>query len=505
MKNIYSDSAAVEKLAKKSYGIPDFLMMENASTAIKNLILTLTENSEAESQIFIFCGKGNNGGDGLALARMLMNHCKVHLYCPVVPTPTEAAIQYNMCHQLGLTFYEKSIFLEKLKSSDSNKTFVVDCLYGTGFHGELDKDTADFMNEINKASATKIACDISSGLYFNADYTVTMGTEKLKLFSDKAKAVSGKIILAELGIPSDKFENPETDEKSILPSAVLLEKTDMNLPFRTNKAAHKGTYGHTAVFAGEKAGAGIVAAEAALHFGSGLTTLVKTEKSNLEQFKINPELMLSDSIPAKANAVLLGSGLGELSDKTEKQLIDWAENTENPSVVLDADIFSCDKLTTFLEKLNSIKNIEIILTPHLLEFNRLIAKVLSAHPEINFSEDYSVKSLADNCEAKIKAGQIITQLFPKTAVILKSANTFIFDKDNVYICSEGAQSLAKGGSGDVLAGMTAALLAQKYTVKEGAITAVMAHALASRTNGDGTQYDLSPQKLIQNTTQLYNL
>lgn len=464
MQKIFINPAELEKLAKEKFSVPPFLMMENAAKAMADFILSKNVQS-----VLILCGKGNNGGDGYALARMLLNKAEVVLVEVEAPAAQEACVQYEMCRKLGMNI--QTALPDKIDAD-----IIVDCLYGIGFHGELKLEIKNLLDKLNNASGIKLACDIPSGLYFKADYTITMGEQKTALYSDAAKAVCGEIIVADLGIPRKAFED------GLSPDAYLIEEADIKLPFRTNRAAHKGTYGHTAVFAGEKSGAGIIAATAAMNFGSGLTTLVKTEKSNLDQFKISPELMISEEIPAKTTCVVIGPGLGNISTLDLQRFKKWFKETKSPCVVIDADLMIWDGLHGLLEELNQVENAKIVLTPHLSELSR-------------FVKDYDVKTLASSSESKIELGAKLNKLYPKTAVVMKSANTFIACQSKVYICADGAQSLAKGGSGDVLAGMTGALLAQGYELEQAIMTAVETHALSAAQLGQST-YDLTPLKLI---------
>ena len=291
--------------------------MENAARFLSDFVVSIIKNKRI-SQIVILCGKGNNGGDGFALARLLRTayeNLSVTILVPQMPVSAEAKTQFEMCQKLAIhTVFSDEIntFLQNLAAdsqinsdfndfSDFNdlhnpsdfknqnnfssfSSIIVDCLFGIGFHGELSKEFLQIFDILNKIKAVKIACDIPSALYFHADFTVTMGAHKTALFSDKAKAVCGTIIQAPLGIPSNVFES------FLPPDAFLLEMSDAKLPFRKNKSAHKGTYGHTSVFACQKSGAAILTATSALNFGSGLTSLIKTSFSDLEQFKISPEL-----------------------------------------------------------------------------------------------------------------------------------------------------------------------------------------------------------------------
>ena len=470
MQKIFSRGAELEKLSKEKFSVPPFLMMENAASAMADLVL-----SKNPEKVLIFCGKGNNGGDGYALGRLLQGKTEVMIITVEKPVSEEALVQYKMCQALGINIVEN---LPENTVAD----VIVDCLYGTGFHGDLQPKIRDLLEKINLMKGIKIACDIPSGLYFNADYTITMGEQKTALYSDAAKAVCGKIIVADLGMDRNLFES------QMPPDAYLLEPEDVLLPLRKNRKAHKGTYGHTAVFAGEKSGAGIIAATAAMNFGSGLTTLVKTEKSNLEQFKISPELMISEEIPAKTTCVVLGPGLGNISTADLQKFKKWFKETKSPCAVIDADLMIWEGLPDLLEELNQVENAKIVLTPHLSELSRFVKP---------FFPDCDVKTLANSSEAEIELGAKLNELYPKTAVVMKSANTFIACQNKVYVCADGAQSLAKGGSGDVLAGMTGALLAQGYELQQAVITAAETHALTAEKIGKEA-YNLTPEKLIAN-------
>ncbi len=478
-------AAQLEKLAKENYAIPPFLMMENAARAMADFILQLSPES-----ILILCGKGNNGGDGYAVARLLKGKCDVTVVALEPPATEEAKAQYEMCQRLGICVIDHTRWLSG--EAISKPQFIVDCIYGTGFHGELPQTVKQILDKVNKSSATKIACDIPSGLYFQADYTITMGCQKLALYSDKAKAVCGEIIVADLGIARGKFESPA--------DTFLVEPDDRELPLRKNRAVHKGKFGHTAVLCGDKSGAAILAATAAMSFGSGLTSLVKIAESadgslsDLAQFKISPSLMLSDSIPRKATCLVAGSGFSEFSKPAAQLLTDWFNSfksssvAKSPAVVLDAGMLTSPETPAFLDALNKIENARIVLTPHLSELNRLL-EVCGA------DGDFSIAALAEDPEARIAAGNFLTTRFTRTTVIMKSANTYIADGGEMFVIADGSPSLAKGGSGDLLAGLTASLLSQGYTARSAAITAAEHHALVSQKAGFSA-YNLTPELFL---------
>ncbi len=501
MKAVFVDSQSLEKKAKESFFFPPFIMMENAAAAMEAAVMEefckndcavnnngsrVTNNGSAVNRrhfkVLIICGSGNNGGDGYALARRLSG--KTGIECSLVavsqPKTEEAITQRKMAEAAGLQILEKLPSDEELSSCK----VIVDCILGTGFSGELRENISQIVEKLNELPAYKIACDIPTGLCFKADTTITMGCLKSALFSDAAKESCGKIKLADLGLSREKFESCGSCD------IFLIEENDIKLPLRKNKAAHKGSFGHTAVFSGEKSGAGILAATAALNFGSGLVSLVETEMSNLSQFKISPELMISNQIPANASCTLIGSGLGTDETSIEKSLsafTAWFTSAKNPACVLDADLFSYKGLAGLLEKLNAVANAKIILTPHPKELKALYEKLFPNE------QSESVGWISKN---RIEIGKKITARLPALTLIMKSANTCITQEGRTYICDRGCQSLAKAGSGDVLAGMVAGLLAQGYTSLDAAITAVYAHAAASASFSDGQGYDLTPEKLI---------
>ena len=491
MQKIYScfHAAELEKSTKQKYAVPDFLMMENAARAMAQLFLP-------SARVLIICGKGNNGGDGYALARLLQGKFDVQIVSLEEPTSAEAKVQCEMCRRLAIEIFDKNK-LEEACNSLTADDYIVDCIYGTGFHGQLSDEIQKIIEILNNNCAKKIACDIPSALEFVADETITMGTHKLELYSDKAKAVCGNISVAELGISKEIFES------SLEADAYLIEASDRELPLRKNRDAHKGKYGHTAVLCGDKSGAAILTATAAMNFGTGLTSLVENpdfvttegHKVPLSQFKISPSLMISDSIPKKTTCIAMGSGFSNFSQAAADALIKWAENTENPAIVLDAGMLTSPGTLDLLKQLNKNEKARIVLTPHLAEFSQLL-QICPDIPE----ELCSISALAENPESKIAAGKLLNKLFPKTTVIMKSANTFIASGGETFIVTDGAQSLAKGGSGDILAGLTAALLAQGYSAKSAAITATEHHALLSQQLGS-TSYDLIPEKLLYKISQ----
>lgn len=499
MRSIYLDSSVPEKIAKEKYSFPEFIMMENAAMALEAVVMNW--NSENIKSVIILCGTGNNGGDGYALARRIYKKLPfIQIISFGEPKTSEAVIQKKMASSLGIKIWNYSDFQKK---DISKETLVVDCIYGTGFHGELKSEVAEYIDFYNKQNCLRLACDIPSGidiaghvlsknkngeaLAFFADKTVTMGALKLALFSDKAKDFVGAIKSAELGISDCVFEECHVSD------CYLIEEKDVKLPVREKKSAHKGNFGHTSVIIGEKPGAGIIAGTAALKIGSGLVTLVE-EKDESHQFLMNPELMISNNLPEKTSSILLGSGYGkDFTGINFNKVLDYIKSLQVPAVVFDADFFYYGKIYDVLTELNSKEKSNVILTPHPKELACLLKATM---PDVKEIADYDEKAIIEN---RFEFACLFAKRFPNITLIAKGANTVICAEGNAYIYDAGSVALAKAGSGDVLAGLCAGLLAQGYSSKDAAITAVWLQGTASQRFA--YNYECTPLTLIEKISE----
>jgi hydroxyethylthiazole kinase-like uncharacterized protein yjeF len=345
---------------------------------------------------------------------------------------------------------------------------IIDALFGSGLSRPLDEQTALHVSLLNSLSGVKIACDIPTGLYgkcdensFIADFTLTMGALKKSLFSDCAKDRVGKIKVLDLGVAREVYEKPSLMK--------LLDFEDMNLPFRKIQNSHKGSFGHLAVISGEKLGASVLCASAALRFGTALVTLLSNEN-----LTIPTELMLSHQLPKNTTALALGMGLGV--EFSQSELGSFLDN--DLALLLDADIFYHPLITTLLKRKN------IILTPHPKEFTQLL--------HVSEIANISVDELQNN---RFKYVQLFAQKYPNSVLILKGANVIIAQDDKIFVNPHGTNALAKGGSGDVLAGLVASLLAQGYAPLNAAISGSLAHTKLAL-NYNGANFSLTPIDLI---------
>jgi hydroxyethylthiazole kinase-like uncharacterized protein yjeF len=457
MKNIFKEVSSLDQNCYEKYSLSEDLLMEHAAIGLKNAIPSHLKS------VFIVSGPGNNGADGIALSRMLHNEKEVFLYLPFGVKSKMAQLQLQRAKSIGVNI------VEDIVESD----IVVDCLFGSGLSRELDANVVALIEKLNNLNSYKIACDIPSGIdidgnikniAFTADITVTMGALKYALYADNAKDYVSKIRCVDLGVSSENYEN----ESSIK----LLEISDMKLPHREQKNCHKGDFGHLSVIAGKKPGAAIIAAKAAYAFGVGLVTVVENEP-----YDIPHELMSSTTLPHSNSAICIGMGLGNQYDKAylSKFLLQ-----HNLPLLIDADLFYSDMV---IEALNSDN--PLVLTPHPKEFSSLL--------KISLNKEITTKEIQSN-----RLGLVLefTSKFKNVVLVLKGSNTLIAQNEMVYIQSFGTNALSKGGSGDVLGGLIASLLAQGYDPLDAAITGSIAHALSAK-KFDKNSYALTPQDLIE--------
>lgn len=464
MQNVFKSVETLDKSAVERFHLSNEILMENAASAIEQIIDERV--SAPNALIIIVCGRGDNGADGFALARRLSAKYNIKVFAPEsLANRTQSdlnALQRERFKAVG------GKFIDKLFSCD----MIVDCLFGSGFSGEIDSQMGDLIAQMNAIGRLKIACDISSGLLatnaksiesksdfgiFKADITIAMGALKSAYFSDFAKDFVGEIAVANLGISRANYESDSNIK--------LLEISDLKLPQRFAQNTHKGRFGHSCVIAGEKEGACILSALSAFAFGSGLVSIIG-EVKNLPH-----HIMNATQLPNNCNAIAFGMGLGA---KIERYNFDFLGKI--PSVI-DADMFYHNDLRGILEKGN------LVLTPHLKEFS-------SALKILGFGE-FSIREIE---RKKIELMMDFSSRFPNVVLLLKGANVFIAQKEKIYINTLGRNNLAKGGSGDVLSGLIVALLAQGYSLLDSAINASLAHSLASQKVQ--SSFGLEPMDLI---------
>lgn len=256
----------------------------------------------------------------------------------------------------------------------------------------------------------------------------------------------------------------------------LLREADLRLPTRVVQNVNKGSFGHVAVVMGEKPGAGIIAATAAFAFGAGLVTLVCPGRPVCCPY----ELMDSPAPPAATNALALGMGLGVPSTG----VLAWLDAHPDVACVLDADILKYKGIKELI-----LRRKKVVLTPHPKEFATLLSLCGLGEYDVPYIAQHRFELVRRFCAA-----------FPQTVLLLKGANCLIAQGVKVSVNTLGSPCLAKGGSGDVLAGLVAALLAQGYAAYDAAVSGSLAHALASRRVK--CSYGMTPFELIEKVKEL---
>lgn len=461
---VYEKVNALDKRAIEELFLSEDILMENAAMALERAVL---QNASLGAKVIILCGSGDNGGDGYALARRLMGRFKTLVFEMKLAKSPMCQLQKERTKKAGVV-----IKAWEEKNEDLECDVLVDCVVGSNFKGELEP----FLNfeSLSQKARFKIACDIPSGIdskgrvdkrAFKADTTISMGAIKSCLLSDRAKDYVGELKVGHLGVFNPIYEIP-TD-------TFLLEKSDLKLPLRDKKNAHKGDYGHAHVLLGKHSGAGLLSALSALSFGSGVVSVQALECEITSNNK-PLELVFCENFPKKLSAFALGMGLEGLPKDFKKWL-------GLAPCVLDAGVFYHKEVLQALEK-------EVVLTPHPKEFLSLLKSV-----GINIS----MLELLDN---KLEIARDFSQKYPKVVLLLKGANTLIAHQGRVFINHLGSVALAKAGSGDVLAGLIVSLLSQNYTPLDAAINASLAHALAGLEFKN--HYALTPLDLIEKIKRL---
>ena len=353
----------------------------------------------ARQRVVVYCGEGNNGGDGLVIGRLLKTRAGglrvVRVTDPAGPV-------------------------------DRDATIVVDALLGTGAREPLEGRYAELVRSINQdfPRAKVVAVDIPSAMQVRADFTVTFAAPKAEMVLSPRAANAGRVIVADIGIPAEFLAS----------GLELSEPADFAPLFQPRKPdSHKGDYGHVLVVGGSpgKTGAAAMAGLAALRAGAGLVTVACSDASRLA-----PELMTQtlDAVSLdRATVLAIGPGLG-----IERELVSRLMNEAKVPIVIDADALNAIAGTDFRGH-----GMETVLTPHPGEMARLLR----------------LPSAASVTDRVATARQFATDR--NVCLVLKGFRTLVaFPEGTVHINPTGSPALAKGGAGDILTGLIAGLIAQ---------------------------------------------
>lgn len=465
-----------EKMAE-NIGITPLILMENAAIGVVSVIKKFFDVKCKE--IVVCCGRGNNGGDGLAVARHLKNGGAKVTVIMVEDNnkklSKETETNFSIIKGMGLNiicFKEKDNFISRVLE---NASLIVDAIFGTGIKREITGIYRSIIEEINAKGKKVVSIDIPSGieadtgkvlgLSVKADITVALGFMKLGHILFPGREYAGHIEVVDISL----LEVEDT-------GFYLLNEEDRKLLKKRKANTHKGDYGHLVVVGGSKgkSGAVVMVGMSALRSGAGLVTIVCPENLNLIIESCSLELMtfpfpdkegffeVKDMTPLntflkRKSALVIGPGMG-FTESTERFLIEVLKNYTG-KVVIDADGLNC--LSKNLDIIKQREDIEVVLTPHPGEMAKLTGKSIS---EILENPVKTVMEFATelNCH-----------------VVLKGATTVYSDhKGKIYFSTYGNPGMATAGSGDVLSGIMGSFLAQKYDTKEAILLALLLHGSA---------------------------
>ena len=472
----------IDRHAIETVGINTLILMENAGLKVL-LAMEKALSGLRDKRFTVVCGKGNNGGDGLVVARHLFNNgVAVNVFIAAKPDDLsqDAAKNVKVLQNCGFqpVFMSGTEDLAKLRVTLEFSDCAIDAVYGTGFSGQITGYYAEIVKILNESGAKKIAIDVPSGLCATtgalsdpsvfAQVTITLGLPKLGLYLHPGMEAAGEIWVADIGIPQISYD-------AVRNATLLLTRSVASgfMPARPSQG-HKGTFGHVLILAGSQdyQGAGILTSYGSLRSGAGLVSLGLPEKVSAKlNCEVLPDVILRN-FPEKDggfaldenligefggvyDAIVAGPGWGK--GQTRRKSVEILAKKWPGGLVLDADALNALANSEVLE--NHPGN--LILTPHLGEMSRLCGKSISEIKEnlINISREFALKN---NC-----------------VLVLKSAVPVIADPSGrVLVCSRPNSGLAKGGSGDLLAGLIGGLLAQGIPALKAAAIGVFLHAEA---------------------------
>ncbi len=475
---------AIDKKAIKEYKIPSIVLMENAGLRTVEVIEEILTGVSGKS-IIILVGKGNNGGDGLVIARHLINAgAAVDIFVwgkPGELTPDNLT-NYEIVEKMqgNLFSLTDDDGLDKLMLSLLSADLIVDSIYGVGFTGKLNEFDSQVVKMVNWAKAPVIAVDIPSGVTANtgkvtgeaiqALHTVTFGLPKLGLILEAGKNYVGSLSVADISLPYNLL-----DDSNLKYNIITDHMVGSFLKPRLAES-HKGTYGHVLVVGGSigLTGAVVMTANAAVKTGAGLVTAAVPESllplvhNHLTEAMTSPLAETSQATialeakPALEN--LLGTvsvcavGPGMARYPEALAIMDFIMERAGVPIIIDAD-----GLNALRRDISILKDrqVPIVLTPHPGEMARLtkrsIAEVQGNRLDIalDFAQEWGV------------------------TVVLKGNNTVIATAGGqAYININGNPGMATGGSGDVLTGMIASLIAQGLNPVQASLTGVFLHGAA---------------------------
>jgi hydroxyethylthiazole kinase-like uncharacterized protein yjeF len=490
-----------DRTAIARYGIPSIVLMENAGRSAADAIERELGSMEGKL-VYVICGKGNNGGDGIVAARHLHNRSaivKVFLAGKKQQVKGDAEINLRLMSRAIKTDNSQTLQLvdgvtSRILRKQSAPDVVIDAIFGTGFSGAVKGEYEKIIQWINGCQASVASIDIPSGVNADngevvshavkADFTVTMGLRKVGLLVSQGREYSGKVHVADLGIPQELYAR-----SGIRTWLVQREDVRKILP-RRRLDAHKHSVGKIFILAGSKGltGAAVMSSNSAMRAGAGAVilgiprSLFPIVAKKVTEVMPHPlEENEDQSIGRKsrtqvkrfvewADVVVIGPGLGR-NEETQELILNLVRSMTKP-MLIDAD--GLNALASDLSVLKKRRS-ETILTPHTGELSRMIG-LSSMEIEGNRVE------IARTWARKLNV-----------ILVLKGAPTVTATPGgNVFINSTGNPGMATAGSGDVLTGTIAGLWGQHVTGSDAAVSGVFVHGLA----GDIAQAKYGEMSLV---------
>lgn len=476
---------ALDEATTLSEGISSTSLMERASRAF---VRAFRQHYGPERPVAILCGTGNNGGDGLAVARLLMQHYNVLIVQALIGERSpDNAINHRRAVKAGIKIHEIKPLDPFPKFSD--RIILVDALFGTGLNRPLQGYWADFINHFNKKGHTTIALDLPSGMLadtpsegpvLRAERTISLGLPKMALFAPANTQWLGDWQIARFRMETPETVNNFLQDSHALEAYLIEPKPLAKLVKKRGANDHKGIFGHALLLAGSfgKMGAAVIAGRAVLRTGAGLVTC-HVPRSGYEIMQISfPEAMCEvDAHRYRMTEVgdlepyrTIGAGPGLGTEAMTAAALRDVLSRYNKPMVLDADALNIISQAPDVMELVPKNS---ILTPHPKEFERLCG-----HTEDDFARWQVQASFA-------KSNGVY--------VILKTGYSSVATPAGLlYLNPTGNPGMGTAGSGDALTGVLTGLLAQGYAPETAATLGVYLHGLA----GDLAAKELGQEFLL---------
>lgn len=492
---------AIDNYTIEQIGIPSMVLMERAALSVVECI---KEHTQIKNKILAVCGYGNNGGDGIAAARILtMQGFSVDILMigDEQKASKQALEQLKIARNLGISI-NNNINLNEY-------TIIIDALFGIGLSKPISGQYETIINEMNTGNHLVFSVDIPSGLSADtaapfpiavrADYTITFGLMKQGLLLFPGCEYAGNVIVADIGFPTTAID-------SVKPQIFSYDKSDLRKLPERKAHSNKGTFGKVLIVAGSTniSGACFFSAKAAYRTGAGLVKIVTVSDNKTVMQTLLPEALLTTYDPKKidtetidlikkdiewASVIVFGPGVGV--NNTSNMLLDILRDNAKVPIIIDADGINLlakrlevdenqeklhvtykddtkknqstsknDNLSERIEKLKDYLPEHSILTPHLLELSRLLKIPLDEIKD-------NLLLVADYCTRK-----------NNLIFAIKDARTIVVHEEKRYINTSGNDGMATGGTGDVLTGVIAGLIAQGLSQYEASTLGVYIHGLA---------------------------